>query len=106
MSLSEPKVRHMNALSNKNGVIAAAEAGPPGDVPGRAVGVAGGDLQLLREPGPRYDPFGRCHGILRVGAENAAPCDPVTFMEVGDAFPDGNHGSCSSCPGVKGSLLP
>src|SRR6266478_1584183 len=43
----------------------------------------------------RYDPFGRCHGILRVGAENAAPCDPVTFMEVGDAFPDGNHGSCS-----------
>ena len=43
----------------------------------------------------RYDPFGRCHGILRVGAENAAPCDPVAFMEVGDGFPDGNHCSCS-----------
>src|SRR5258707_6304692 len=43
----------------------------------------------------RYDPFGRCHRVLRVGPENAAPCDPVTFMEVGDAFADRNHCSCS-----------
>src|SRR5260370_9062984 len=43
----------------------------------------------------RYNPFARCHRVLRVGPENAAPCDPVTFVEVGEAFADRNHCSCS-----------
>src|SRR5258705_12203796 len=61
----------------------------------RALQQGGGRLFEAETNRNRYDTFGRCHGILRVGAENAAPCDPVTFMEVGDAFPDGNHCSCS-----------
>src|ERR1700745_1846259 len=53
----------------------------------------------------RYHPFGRRHRILRVGSENAAPCDPITFLEMGDAFADRNHCSCSFLSGCERKLI-
>src|SRR6202045_1833407 len=38
-------------------------------------------------------------------SENAAPCDPVAFLEMGDAFADRNHCSCSFLSGCERKLI-